>query len=199
VLPQPTTSSTPSTAHAEGPVGGPRPNASDRRTPAAEHLDWLLWQLADSALPTGGFAHSGGLEAACSSTLVQTPDDLERFLRTSVFQVGRTLPFVLAARSAPDNFPRLDLLFDKPSCSTTSPIGLAERSVTLSSRRWRRPSKRVEAVRACRGLRKSDLRWNSATPAIAVDPETYMVTADGEVLTCLPAARVALARRYFLF
>jgi urease subunit alpha len=60
-------------------------------------------------------------------------------------------------------------------------------------------ARRVEPVRGCRGLGKKDMRLNDALPAIRVDPETYEVTADGVLLTCEPAAKVALARRYFLF
>ena len=40
---------------------------------------------------------------------------------------------------------------------------------------------------------------NGATPDIQVDPETYRVTADGELLVCEPAAVLPLAQRYFLF
>jgi urease subunit alpha len=40
---------------------------------------------------------------------------------------------------------------------------------------------------------------NSATPAIEVDPETYEVHADGELLTCAPADVLPMAQRYFLF
>ena len=40
---------------------------------------------------------------------------------------------------------------------------------------------------------------NSATPVIEVDPETYEVRADGELLTCEPAAVLPMAQRYFLF
>ena len=43
------------------------------------------------------------------------------------------------------------------------------------------------------------MRLNSATPQIEVDPETYEVRADGEVLTCEPAETLPLAQRYFLF
>ncbi|MDA3962946.1 MAG: urease subunit alpha [Planctomycetota bacterium] len=59
--------------------------------------------------------------------------------------------------------------------------------------------KRIEAVERCRGLMKSDMVHNDATPSIEVDPETYRVTADGEYLTCEPAERLPLAQRYFLF
>jgi urease subunit alpha len=40
---------------------------------------------------------------------------------------------------------------------------------------------------------------NDVTPAIEVDPQTYAVRADGELLTCEPAATLPLAQRYFLF
>jgi urease subunit alpha len=60
-------------------------------------------------------------------------------------------------------------------------------------------TKRVEPVRNCRGVTKKDLRLNDATPVITVDPETYTVTADGEVLRCEPAEVLPLAQRYSLF
>lgn len=40
---------------------------------------------------------------------------------------------------------------------------------------------------------------NSATPKIDVDPETYVVRADGELLVCEPAVSLPLTQRYFLF
>jgi urease subunit alpha len=59
--------------------------------------------------------------------------------------------------------------------------------------------KRTVAVRNCRKIGKADMVHNSATPRIEVDPETYEVRADGELLTCEPAAVLPLAQRYFLF
>ncbi|GMJ03689.1 urease [Hibiscus trionum] len=59
--------------------------------------------------------------------------------------------------------------------------------------------KRVEAVHNTRGLTKRDMKLNDALPCIEVDPESYVVKADGEVLKCLPATRVPLSRNYFLF
>jgi urease subunit alpha len=55
------------------------------------------------------------------------------------------------------------------------------------------------AVRGCRGIGKTDMRLNDATPQIEVDPETYEVRADGVLLTCEPARELPLAQRYFLF
>ena len=60
-------------------------------------------------------------------------------------------------------------------------------------------TKQIEAVRGCRALTKRDMLWNSALPRITVDPETYVVTADGERLTCEPARELPLAQRYSLF
>ncbi len=50
-----------------------------------------------------------------------------------------------------------------------------------------------------RGIGKKDLRLNDATPHVEVNPETYEVRADGELLTCQPAEVLPMAQRYFLF
>ena len=55
----------------------------------------------------------------------------------------------------------------------------------------------VENVRG--GIGKKDMILNDATPFIEVDPETYDVHADGELLVCEPAAVLPMAQRYFLF
>jgi urease subunit alpha len=60
-------------------------------------------------------------------------------------------------------------------------------------------TKRIEAVRGCRKIGKQDLKWNNAMPKITVDPETYEVCADGELLTCEPAKVLPLSQKYFLF
>jgi urease subunit alpha len=59
--------------------------------------------------------------------------------------------------------------------------------------------KRLAAVRDTRALGKVDMVRNDLLPAIEVDPETYEVRADGELLTSEPAAELPLAQRYFLF
>ncbi len=60
-------------------------------------------------------------------------------------------------------------------------------------------SKRLAAVRRCRGIGKKDMKLNDLVPAMRVDPETYEVFADGVRLRAEPATRVALARMYALF
>jgi urease subunit alpha len=57
----------------------------------------------------------------------------------------------------------------------------------------------VLAVEHCRAIGKADLPHNDATPEIRVDPDTYRVWADGELLTCEPAKVLPMAQRYFLF
>ena len=60
-------------------------------------------------------------------------------------------------------------------------------------------TKMIAAVRNCRRIGKRDMIHNSATPKIDVDPETYEVRVDGELITCEPAQVLPLAQRYFLF
>jgi urease subunit alpha len=59
--------------------------------------------------------------------------------------------------------------------------------------------KRAVAVKKCRAIGKKDMIHNASTPLIEVDPETYEVRADGELLTCEPASELPLTQRHFLF
>ena len=59
--------------------------------------------------------------------------------------------------------------------------------------------KEVASVKGTRGIGKKDLILNDALPEVEVNPETYEVRADGELLTCQPAEVVPMAQRYFMF
>ncbi|CAM6119228.1 unnamed protein product [Calypogeia fissa] len=59
--------------------------------------------------------------------------------------------------------------------------------------------KRVEAVKNIRNIRKTDMKLNSATPVITVDPTTYITTANGEELICEPASHLPLTQNYHLY
>ncbi len=59
--------------------------------------------------------------------------------------------------------------------------------------------KTAVAVEHCRDISKANMLHNAAPPHIEVDPETYEVRADGELLTCEPAEVLPMAQRYFLF
>ena len=60
-------------------------------------------------------------------------------------------------------------------------------------------TRRLEAVRNTRRIGKKDMLHNDALPRIEVDPETYLVKADGVALTSVPAKVLPMAQRYYLF
>jgi urease subunit alpha len=70
----------------------------------------------------------------------------------------------------------------------------------LGNSQARHLERRLAAVENTRGgIGKQSMVHNSATPHIEVNPETYEVRADGELLTCEPATVLPMAQRYFLF
>jgi urease accessory protein len=75
--------------------------------------DLTLWQLSDSAFPTGGFAHSAGLEAAWQHGEVKNRGELISFIETSLLQLGSAaLPFVIAAHNEPGRLREFDQLYE---------------------------------------------------------------------------------------
>ena len=74
---------------------------------------WILLQLADSAFPTGGFAHSAGLEAAAQAGEIEGLRDVRRFTRDAIWQAGwGALPLVRGAFTDPASLPDLDARAD---------------------------------------------------------------------------------------
>ena len=75
--------------------------------------DFLIWQLVDSAFPTGGFAHSAGLEAAWQHGEVRHREDLLSFMAASLNQAGRALlPLAAAAYDEPERVGEFDRFCD---------------------------------------------------------------------------------------
>ncbi|WP_247996733.1 urease subunit alpha [Brucella tritici] len=60
-------------------------------------------------------------------------------------------------------------------------------------------SKQLVAVNGIRSIRKKDMIHNGLTPKLEVDPQSYQVRVDGELITCEPADVLPMAQRYFLF
>src|SRR3984957_6961394 len=74
---------------------------------------WQLLQIADSAFPAGGFAHSSGLEAAMHHGRARTAEGLDAYVREHLWNVGwASLPFVTAAFDAPGDVWALDAWAD---------------------------------------------------------------------------------------
>ncbi|KAL1915571.1 uncharacterized protein VTP21DRAFT_6695 [Calcarisporiella thermophila] len=106
-----------------------------------------------------------------------------------------------ANASIPTTQPRLlrPMFGARPMAAARTSIAFVSQASLPTVRREYGLRKRVEAVRGCRGLRKSDMKLNDALPAMRVDPETYAVTADGADCECKPAMEVPLAGRVYLF
>jgi urease accessory protein len=76
-------------------------------------MEWIALQLADSSFPTGGFAHSGGLEAAHQAGALAGPGALVHYLDDALWSAGHlTLPFVAAAHETPADVVALDWAHD---------------------------------------------------------------------------------------
>ena len=85
------------------------------------------------------------------------------------------------------------------ACSASSVTFVSEAALEQAVGQHLGVRKRLVAVHGTRKLTKKELKHNDATPRIVVDPETYEVRADGQVLTCEPASVLPMAQRYFLF
>jgi urease accessory protein len=114
---------------------------------------WLLWQLADSAFPAGGFAHSFGLEAAWQQGEISAAS-LPAFVADVVGQAGQgSLPFVAGGHDNPIDFPAVD-----QRCEAFLRNAVANRASRVQGRAWLGTVERsfpTPAVRQLCGLIRS--------------------------------------------
>jgi urease accessory protein len=115
---------------------------------------WLVWQLVDSAFPTGLFAHSWGLESAWQQGEVPDTDALVRFVGDAVLQTAQAaMPLVNDAYASPDRLEALDALAD--AFLTNAVANRASRIqgrtlVATAARVWPSPELDALAARARR-------------------------------------------------
>src|SRR5258708_4117958 len=115
---------------------------------ASPQPDWLLWQLADSAFPTGGFAHSNGLEAAWRHGAVRDGMGLDSFVEASLRQFGHgSIPFVTAAHRDESRLIELDFL-----CESFTPNHVANRASRSQGRSLLASAQRIFGPIALKGL-----------------------------------------------
>ncbi|MEV5261293.1 urease subunit alpha [Streptomyces anulatus] len=101
--------------------------------------------------------------------------------------IPTTQPVLMRATSAAEAAPHLSVSFVSPLALAD---GLAERLGLV---------RELVAIRPTRHLTKADLPNNTALPAIDVDPETFAIRIDGELVEPAPAAELPLAQRYSMF
>ncbi|WP_188149420.1 urease subunit alpha [Teredinibacter waterburyi] len=85
------------------------------------------------------------------------------------------------------------------ACTGTSVSFVSQAALDAGIKGSYQLERRLVAVKNCRSVQKRDMVHNNYQPQMEVDPETYEVRADGQLLTCEPAETLPLAQRYFLF
>jgi urease accessory protein len=134
--------------------------------------DWLLWQLCDSAFPTGGFAHSLGLEAAWQHGEVRNRTQLVSFIEAGLHQLGHAaLPFVTAAFAEPAKLGEFDQL-----CDTFMTNHVANRASRAQGRAMQAGVERI--FKAESGKRKAELPFAHFAPVFGACLRSLEVTRE---------------------
>jgi hypothetical protein len=158
--------------------------------PLNDANDWLLWQLADSAFPTGGFAHSGGLEAVWQHREITSGEDLFQLLAVALEQMGNsTLLFVVAAYQGTPPFAELDGL-----CEAFTSNHVANRASRLQGQALLASAERSFATEALKQFRASVLEQRlpaHLAPVFGAIGRVLGLEQSATIrLSCLPTARL---------
>lgn len=156
------------------------------------------------AIAHGLHKHIGSIEPGKMADLVLWQPALFGVRPTVVFKGGMVATAALGDPNASIPTPqpvleRIGFSVHTPAAAATSVAFVSQVALDdgLASRlNIRRP---LVAIENCRGFTKVDMPENAALPRIEVNPDTYAVTIDGELIDHEPAAEVPMAQRYFLF
>lgn len=158
--------------------------------------DFTVWQLIDSAFPTGGFAHSSGLEAAWQHGEVRGRTELLTFVEASLAQLGHaTLPFVTAAFDEPGRLTEFDQLCD---AFTTNHV--ANRASRAQGRAFLTAAERVFTVGQTSRLSPSSKTNGSSRMAADATPVlefAHFAPVFGLCLRRLHVSRDTATRMFF--
>lgn len=86
-----------------------------------------------------------------------------------------------------------------PLVPQTSILFVSNESITTGAIESYGLRKRVEAVKGCRSVSKRDMRFNDTMPKMRVDPESYVVEADGQVCSAEPATTLPLTQAWYVY
>jgi urease accessory protein len=157
--------------------------------------DFTIWQLVDSAFPTGGFAHSSGLEAARQQGEVRNRDELVSFIEASVQQLGHAaLPLVTAAFDSPEQIGEFDQL-----CDAFTTNHLANRASRAQGRAFLTAVERIFCVGQASRLSQSQIEVSlkletGATPVLRF---AHFAPVFGACLRRLGVPRETTMRMFF--
>jgi urease accessory protein len=158
---------------------------------------WLLWQLADSAFPTGGFAHSAGLEGAWQQGEVRNRNELMSFVEAGLHQLGRAaLPFVNAAYAEPGRVGEFDNL-----CDAFTANHVANRASRAQGKAFLSAVQRVfaagQASRLSPSKNLSNEKSNMKTGEMPVLRFNHFACVFGGMMRCLEISRETTSQLFF--